>query len=157
MEKIIEKIEIPYFIKIRILELNNSNYVYFVEEYNKKYFYIKEDNKLCTHQAIDGIYDLYFQKAEIIYRNNLNKLEKDIYNLYSQLTFKIERAEKNTKYYAINAYFEVIDLKENNTYLDNILYKSFNYFVSKEKAEKYAKKLQEYLIESRKKDCVNGE
>ena len=151
MEELIKNIEIPDFINIRILELNNINCVYFVENYNEKYFYIKEDNVLCTHQPTYVNYGfLYLQRAIVIHRNDLNMLKKDIYNLYKQLTFEIPRAEIDTKYYFITQNFEVEEYKERNDCIDNTLYNSFNYFTNKEEAQKYAKKLQQYLIELRK-------
>ena len=158
MDKLIKNIEIEDFINIRILELNNEVCFYFVDKYNEKYFYIKEDNVLCTHQPTYVNYGfLYLQRAIVIHRNDLNMLKKDIYNLYKQLTFKINRAEKNAKYYFIDMNFEVQECEEKNDYVDNIIYNSFNYFVSKEEAEKYADKLQEYLIELRKEEALRGE
>lgn len=152
MNETIKTIEIDDFIKIRILDLNSEDCVYFVEKYNKKYFYIKEYNRLRTHQYIPTFYSLYFQKANIIHRSNLNGLEQDVYNLYRQLTFKIERAKKNTRYYTINSCFEVREDEENNHYIDNNRYNNYNYFLSKAEAEKYAKILQEELIKLRKEE-----
>ncbi|CAM3401054.1 hypothetical protein [Pseudostreptobacillus hongkongensis] len=158
MDKLIKNIEIPDFINIRILELNNEVCFYFVDKYNEKYFYIKEDNVLCTHQPTYVNYGfLYLQRAIVIHRNDLNMLKKDIYNLYKQLTFKIERAEKYAKYYYINDYFEVKSFTEEKYPTDNKLYNSFNYFLTKEEAEKCAKKLKEYLIKLRKEEYLKGE
>ena len=70
---------------------------------------------------------------------------------------KIDRAKPNTKYYFITSDFGVGKLKEENDNLDKLYYEKFNYFTSKEEAEKYAKKLQEYLIELRKEEYVKGE
>lgn len=36
-------IEIEDFIKIKILDLNSEDCVYFVEKYNEKYFYMKDN------------------------------------------------------------------------------------------------------------------
>ena len=157
MDKLIKNIEIQDFINIRILDLNSEDCVYFAEKYNEKYFYMKDNNKLSTCQYIPSFYSLYFQKANIIHRSNLNGLEQDVYNLYKQLTFSIPRAENNSEYYSITSCFEVDNLKEKAEYLDNVIYNSFNYFVSKEEAKKCAKKLKEYLIELRKEDYANRE
>ena len=150
-------IEIPNFITIRILELNKEDYVCFVDNFNEKYFYIGNNNELCIHQSDYTFYKLYFQKAKIIYCDTLDKIEKDVYELYRQLTFKIDKAKPNTNYYFITCDFGVGELRENNHNVDNNFYKNFNYFTSKVEAEKYAQKLQQFLIESRKEDYLKGE
>ena len=157
MDKLIKNIEIEDFIKIRILDLNSEDCVYFVEKYNETYFYMKDNNKLSTCQYIPSFYSLYFQKANIIHRSNLNGLEQDVYNLYKQLTFSIPRAENNTKYYTINSCFEVIEDEENNHYIADNRYNNYNYFLSKAEAEKYAKILQETLVKLRKEEYIEGE
>ena len=153
----IRKIEIKDFIKILILDLNKEEYVYFVDSYNEKYFYVKDNNQLCTHQSIYTYYKLYFSKANTIYRENLDKLKKEVYKLYKQLTFKIPRAEKDTKYYTINACFEVREDEENNHYMDNKRYNTYNYFLNEEEAKKCAKILKKHLIELRKEEYLNGD
>ena len=149
------KIEIPDFISIKILELYSEKFIYFVDSYNEKYFYINNDNKLCIYHLIYTYYDLYFQKARIVHRNNLDKLKKYVYKLYRQLTFKIPRAEKDATYFIITRNFKVAPAIEINDFKDDNQYEEFNYFLSKEEAEKYAKKLQTYLIESRKEEYCN--
>ena len=142
-------IEIEDFIRIIVLELEKENYVYFVEDYNKKYFYITNDNELYTHKSIDicyNCYDLYFKKARIIHRDNLDKLKKYVYELHRKLTVKIGRAEKGKYYYFINTYFKVIEIPDEYEHFDNSQYNSFNYFLTEEEATKYAKILQENLI-----------
>jgi hypothetical protein len=153
----IRKIEIKDFIRILILELNEEEYVYFVDSYNEKYFYVKDNNELCTHQSIYTYYKLYFSKANTIYRDNLDKLKKDVYDLHRQLTFSLPRAKRNAKYYFIDMNFEVQECEERNDYADNIIYNSFNYFVSEEEATKCSEKLKEYLIELRKEEALKGE
>lgn len=157
MNETIKTIEIDDFIKIRILELEYNKYIYFVEDYNKKYFYINNDNELRTHQYIPTKYSLYCQKAITISYNKLNELEKEVYKLYRQLTFKIERAEKNAKYYYITDCFEVKSFTEEKYPTDNKLYKSFNYFVSEEEAQKCAGILCKTLRELRKEYYLKGE
>lgn len=150
-------IEIEDFITIKILDLNSEDCVYFVEKYNEKYFYTKEDNRLCTHQITCGNYRFYFQKANIIHRSNLNGLEQDVYKLYRQLTFKIERAKIGETYYFITDCFEVKSFREEKYPTDNKLYKSFNYFVSEEEAQKCAGILCKTLRELRKEYYLKGE
>lgn len=157
MEELIKNIEIEDFINIRILELEYNKYIYFVEDYNKKYFYINNDNELRTHQYIPTKYSLYCQKAITISYNKLNELEKEVYKLYRQLTFKIERAKKGKTYYFINTHFEAKLLVEENCSTDNELYKSFNYFVSEEEAQKCAGILCKTLRELRKEYYLKGE
>ena len=153
-----KEIKIEDFITIKILDLSLKICVYFVDSYNEKYFYIN-NNELCTYQknyTVD-IYTLYFQKARIIHRDNLDKLKKDVYDLHRQLTFSLPRAKRNAKYYFIDMNFEVQECEERNDYADNIIYNSFNYFVSEEEATKCSEKLKEYLIELRKEEALKGE
>lgn len=157
MEELIRNIEIEDFINIRILELNNSNYVYFVEDYNEKYFYTNNNNELCTHHPISIRRKLYFQKAKIIYRDNLITLEKEIYKLYGQLTFKIDRVNKEEKYYIITRNFKVTSAIETNDITDDNQYKEYNYFKNEEEAKKCAKILQETLVKLRKEEYIKGE
>lgn len=152
-------IEIKDFIRILILELNREreSYVYYVDSYNNEYFYIDEFGRLATYQNIYQKFPLRFHKVLLLDKANIEQLEKEIYTLYKRLTFKIPRAKKNITYYFINSSFEVIEVEEENVYFDNTLYDKFNYFTSKEEAEKYARKLQQFLIESRKEEYLKGE
>ena len=152
-------IEIKDFIRILILELNREreSYVYYVDSYNNEYFYIDEFGRLATYQNIYQKFPLRFHKVLLLDKANIEQLEKEIYTLYKRLTFKIPRAKKNITYYFINSSFEVIEVEEENVYFDNTLYDKFNYFTSKEEAEKYARKLQQFLIESRKEEYIKGE
>ena len=149
-----KEIKIEDFITIKILELDSERCVYFVDSYNKDYFYRNTNNELCIYQSPRTFYDLYFPRATIIYRKNLDKLKKDVYKLYKQLTFKIPRAEKGKLYYIISD-FTVSSFREKNDNIDNNFYENYNYFTSEEEATKYAKKLQEYLIELRKEGYCN--
>lgn len=153
----IRKIEIKNFIRILILELNEEEYVYFVDSYNEKYFYVKDNNELCTHQSIYTYYKLYFSKANTIYRDNLDKLKKEVYDLHKQLTFKIPRATKNKEYYVIKDDFFVTKNIELNDSFDEQQYRTYNYFASEEEATKCAEKLKAYLIELRKEEYAKGE
>lgn len=152
-------IEIKDFIRILILELNREreSYVYYVDSYNNEYFYIDEFGRLATYQNIYQKFPLRFHKVLLLDKANIEQLEKEIYTLYKRLTFKIEKAEPNTNYYFITCDFGVGELRENNHNVDNNFYKNFNYFTSKVEAKKYAKKLQQFLIESRKEEYLKGE
>lgn len=152
-----KEIKIEDFITIRALELNKEDYVCFVDNFNEKYFYIDNNNKLCTHQSDYAFYKLYFQKATIIYCDTLDKIEKDVYELYRQLTFTIPRAKEEQDYYFISTTFEVRRMTEFNGKISNPHYKAYNYFLNEEEATKYARKLQQFLIESRKEDYLKGE
>lgn len=151
-------IEIKDFITIKILDLSLETCVYFVDSYNEKYFYIN-NNELCTYQknyTVD-IYTLYFQKARVIHRDNLDKLKKDVYDLHRQLTFKIPRAKEEQDYYFISTTFEIRRITDFNGTISTSQYKAYNYFLSEEEATKCAKKLQQYLIELRKEEAMKKE
>lgn len=150
-----KEIKIEDFITIRVLELNKEDYVCFVDDFNEKYFYVKDNNELCTHQSDYDFYKLYFQKAKIIYCDTLDKIEKDVYKLHRQLTFKIPRAKEEQDYYFISTTFEVRRMTDFNENISNPHYKAYNYFLNEEEATKYAKKLQSYLIELRKEEYWN--
>ena len=152
-----KEIKIEDFITIRALELNKEDYVCFVDDFNEKYFYIGNNNELCTHQSDYAFYKLYFQKATIIYCDTLDEIEKDVYKLYKELTFKIPRAEKGQYYYVIKNDFTVGQLREDNDNIDKYYYEKFNYFLSEECAKEYTKKLQQYLIRLRKEEYIEGE
>lgn len=152
----IRKIEIKNFIRILILELNEEEYVYFVDSYNEKYFYVKDNNELCTHQSIYTYYKLYFSKANTIYRDNLDKLKKEVYELHRQLTFKTDRAEVGREYYVISNDFRVGKNTELNDEYDKRHHKAYNYFLSESKAREFASKIQNYIIELWKEE-LKGE
>lgn len=140
MEQVMEKIEIKNFITINILELNKEECVYFVDDFNEKYFYLSGTSELCAYQQPDVYTDLYFMKAIQIYKKDLDKLEKNVYDLHKQLTFTIDRVDYGQEYYYITSKFEVASMIEYNERLDDYYYNSFNYFLSKEESEHYAKK-----------------
>lgn len=151
-----KEIKIEDFITIKILDLNSEDCVYFVEKYNEKYFYMKDNNKLSTCQYIPSFYSLYFQKANIIHRSNLNGLEQDVYKLYKKLTFSLPRAEKDTKYYIISRNFNVVSATELNDITDNNQYRAYNYFLNENQAKRFASKMQEHLTELWKEELKNG-
>lgn len=148
-------IEIENFITIRVLELNKEDYVCFVEDFNEKYFYIGNNNEVWTYQSDYAFYKLYFQKARVIHRDNLDKLKKDVYDLHRQLTFKIPRAEKGQEYYVISNEFIVRKNTELNDEYDKRYHKAYNYFLSESQARRFAIKMQEYLTELWKEEIEN--
>ena len=148
-----KEIRIENFITIKLLELNKEEFVYFVDYYNEKYFYMKDNHELCSRPRFYTFYNLYFQKADTVYRGNLDELEKDVYKLYRQLTFKIPRAEKGKLYYIISD-FTVSSFREKNDNIDNNFYENYNYFTSEEEATKYAKILHEELIKLRREEAM---
>lgn len=152
-----KEIKIEDFITIKLLQFKSDVWVYFVDYYNEKYFYMKDNNKLSTCQYIPSFYSLYFQKANIIHKSNLNGLEQDVYKLYKKLTFSLPRAEKDTKYYIISRNFNVVSATEFNDIKDDNQYRAYNYFLSKVEAIKCAKILQETLVKLRKEEYIKGE
>ena len=157
MNETIKTIEIEDFITIKLLQFKSDVWVYFVDYYNEKYFYINELEELSTHQKILPKFILKFHKVKAIYDMDIEALKNSVYDLYRQLTFKIDKAKPNTNYYFITCDFGVGELRENNYNVDNNYYKNFNYFTSKEEAIKCAKILQETLVKLRKEEYLKGE
>ena len=152
-----KEIRIEDFITIKILELDIERFVYFVEDYNEKYFYMTDYNELCTHESIYigyTCYDFYSQKARIIHRDNLDKLKKYVYDLHRQLTFSIPRATEEQDYYFISSTFKVERVTDYNGIRSNSHYNLYNYFLSEEEATKCAKILHEELIKLRKEEAM---
>lgn len=152
-----KRIEIEDFISIIILENNNDGYIYYVDKYNKKYFYKLGNDRLFTHQGTNTKYMLYFQKAETIDWFDIEKLENDVNSLYKQLTFSIPRANHDETYFTITENFKVIQVVEIDSFRDDNNYEKFNYFLSEEEAQKVAKELHECLIKIRKRIICEGE
>lgn len=155
-----KEIKIEDFITIKILELDSEGFVYFVDYYNEKYFYVTDDNELYTHKSINicyNCYDLYFKKAKFIHHNNLDNLKKYVYKLYRQLTFSIPRATKEQDYYFISSTFKVERVTDYNGIRSNSHYNLYNYFLSEEEATKCAEILQETLVKLRKEEAMKKE
>ena len=148
MEEQIKRIEIPDFITIKIVKINNKHCAYYVEDYSNEYFYADKDDFLQTYTRDKISFTLTLDIPFTISIINVEHLENAIKKLHKELIKnKIPRAEKDTKYYFITQNFEVEDYKERNDYIDNTLYNSFNYFTSESQARKFASKMQDYLIE----------
>lgn len=148
MEEQIKIIEIPNFLKVKIVKINEKHCAYYVEDYSNEYFYADEDDFLKTHSKASISYTLSLEMPFTINIINVEHLENAINKLYKELTKgKLIRAEKGQKYYVIASDFRVaINIETNSTYA-NDLYKLHNYFLSKSQAEQFASKLQEHLIE----------
>lgn len=157
MEEQIKIIEIPNFITIKIVKINEKHCAYYIESYSNKYFYADEDDFLKTYTRDRISFTLSIDIPFTISVINVEHLENAIYRLYKELTKgEIPRGMKHQKFYFITCDFEVGDLKENNDNLDNNFYKNFNYFLNKNQAKRFASKMQDYLVELWKEE-LKGE
>lgn len=165
MEEQIKIIEIPNFLKVKIVKINEKYCAYYVEDYSNEYFYRTEDDFLKTHTIASMPYLLSVDIPFTIIVN-IENLEEAIYKLHKELTKdqlkeltkdKIPRAKRKEKYYIITIEFKVVAVTELNSYADRDQYNSYNYFTSKVEAEKYAKILQETLVKLRKEEYIKGE
>ena len=147
MEQVMKEIKIENFITIKLLQFKRDVWIYFVDYYNEKYFYIDELEELSTHQNISPSFILKFHKAKAIYDTDIETLKNSVYDLHKQLTFKIPRAKRKEKYYIITIEFKVVAVTELNSYADRDQYKSYNYFTSENQAREFASKLQDALID----------
>ena len=148
MEEQIKIIEIPNFLKIKIVKINEKHCSYYVENYSNEYFYADEDDFLKTHSKASISYTLSLDIPFTISIINVEHLEKAIYKLHKELTKgKLTRAEKGQKYYVIASDFRVAINIETNTTYANDLYKLHNYFLNESQAKRFASKMHEYLME----------
>ena len=147
MNEPIKIIEIPNFLKIKIVKINEKHCAYYVEDYSNEYFYVNEDDFLKTHSKASISYTLSIDIPFTINIINIEHLEETIKKLHKELTKdKIPRAKKGQEYYVINADFRVIKFIALNKHFDDNLYYAYNYFVSESKAKEFASKMQDYLI-----------
>lgn len=58
MEEQVKIIEIPNFIKVKIVKINEKYCSYYVEDYSNEYFYRTEDDFLKTHTRASIPYTL---------------------------------------------------------------------------------------------------
>lgn len=152
MKQEIKIIEIPNFITIKIVKINEKHCAYYVEDYSNEYFYTDEDDFLKTHSKARSLWALSIDMPMLVNNISIKHLEEDIYKLHKELhkeltKGKLIRAEKGQKYYVIASDFRVVINIETNTTYDNDLYKLHNYFLSEIKAKEFASKMQEYLME----------
>ena len=153
MNEPIKIIEIPNFLKIKIVKINNKHCAYYVEDYNHEYFCANENGYLKTQPKIISFWALSIKMPMIEDNINIKPLEEDIYKLHKILTKdKIPRVEKGQKYYIINRDFTVYNIEDCYHGIDNVQYNSYNYFTSESLAKEFASKLQEHLIELWKKE-----
>ena len=147
MEEQIKKIEIPNFITIKIVKINEIYSAGYVESFSDNHFYRNEFDQMVTHLRYPMPYSLCFKEPKIIENRKLEDLKEKIYKLYKDLKDQIPRAEKGQEYYVINADFRIITFIELNDEYDNIKHRTKNYFLDKSQARRFASKMQDYLIE----------
>ena len=148
MNEPIKIIEIPNFLKIKIVKINEKHCAYYVEDYSNEYFYVNEDDFLKTHSKASISYTLSIDIPFTINIINIEHLENAIKKLHKELTKdKIPRANKEQKYYTINSNFKVLKHVELNDNYDNGFHKAYNYFTSESQAKRFASKIQNYIIE----------
>lgn len=157
MEEQVKIIEIPNFITIKFVKINNKYCAYYVVYYNNEYFCANENGYLKTQPKVISFWALSINMPMIEDNVNIKPLEEDLYKLYRMLKqTTIPRAEKGQEYYIINDNFRVSKTTELNDRFDNKQYLTYNYFLSKSQAEQFAGKLQEHLIELWKEE-LKGE
>ena len=158
MEEQVKIIEIPNFLTVKIVKINDKYAAYYVEKFSNEYFYVDKFDYLITHTKASISYVLSSIIPFTISIINVEHLENAINKLHKELTKgKLIRAEKGQKYYVIASDFKVAINIETNTTYANDLYKLHNYFLSKSQAEQFASKLQEHLIELWKEEAVKKE
>ena len=157
MEEQVKIIEIPNFLKVKIVKINNKYCAYYVESYSDEYFYTNENDFLKIHSKDMSFWSLSINMPMVDNDIIIKHLEKDIYKLHEELTKdKIPRAEKDTSYYVIKNNFTVESFREQNDNIDNRFYKSYNYFLTENQAKRFASKMQNYIIELWKEELKNG-
>lgn len=88
-------IEIPNFIKLKIVKINEKHCAYYVEDYNNEYFCANENGYLKTQPKAISFWALSINMPMIEDNINIKPLEEDIYKLHKILTkCKLIRAEK---------------------------------------------------------------
>lgn len=98
MEEQIKIIEIPNFITIKIVKINEKHCAYYVEEYNNEYFCANENGYLKTQPKVISFWALSINMPMIEDNVNIKPLEEDLYKLYRMLKqTTIPRAEKRTR------------------------------------------------------------
>ena len=147
MEEPVKIIEIPGFIKVKIVKINEKHCAYYVANYSNEYFYADEDGFLKTYTRDRISFTLTLDIPFTISVINVEHLEKAIYNLHKELTTgEIPRVEKEQAYYSISSVFTAIKNIELNSEYDNNRHKTYNYFLNESQAKRFANKLQDYLI-----------
>ena len=157
MEEQIKIIEIPDFIKVKIVKINEKYCAYYVEDYSKEYFYADEDDFLKTYTRDRILFTLTLDIPFTIDNIDVEHLEEAIYKLYRKLTHNITpRAELKQNYYIINSDFSVRKLTELNCNFDYRHHSVQNYFLIESQAREFATKIQDYIIQLWKEELNNG-
>lgn len=157
MEEQIKIIEIPDFIKVKIVKINEKYCAYYVEDYSNEYFFSDEDDFLKTYTSDKILFTLSMDIPFTINNINVEHLEEAIYKLYRILTQNITpRAELKQNYYIIDSDFSVRKLKELNYNFDYRHHSVQNYFLIESQAKRFASQMQEYLMELWKEE-LKGE
>ena len=95
MNETIKTIEIPNFLKVKIIKINEKHCAYYVENYSNRYFYVNEDDFLKTYTRDSISFTLSIDIPFTISIINVEHLENAIYKLHKELTKdEIPRAEK---------------------------------------------------------------
>ena len=157
MEEQVKIIEIPNFLKVKIVKINNKYCAYYVESYSDEYFYTNENDFLKIHSKDMNFWSLNMDIPMIDDNISIKHLEKDIYKLHNELTkYQTPRADYGQEYYMISTNFSVQSNTELNEEYDDIHYKARNYFTSESQARRFASKMQDYIIELWKEELNNG-
>lgn len=148
MEQEIKIIEIPNFIKVKIVKINKKHCAYYIEDYSNEYFYADEDDFLKTYTRDRISFTLTLDIPFTISVINVEHLEEAINKLHKKLTKdQIPRAEKGRDYYVISTDFIVRKNTELNDDYDNICYRTYNYFLDENLAKEFASKQKKHLID----------
>ena len=86
MEEQIKIIEIPDFIKVKIVKINEKHCAYYVEDYNNEYFYANEKGFLKTQPKAISFWALNINKPMTIDNTSITSFKGDIYKLHKILT-----------------------------------------------------------------------
>lgn len=157
MEEPVKIIEIPNFIKVKIVKINEKYCSYYVENYSNEYFYKTEDDFLKTYTRDSISFTLSIDIPFTISIINVEHLENAIYKLHKELTKdEIPRAEKGQEYYVISNDFRVGKNTELNDEYDKRHHKAYNYFLSESQARRFATRLQDELIDLWEEELKNG-
>jgi|GEM_PF-5263396 len=141
-------IGIDNFLKYKIIKINEEYSIYIVIEWNKAYF---EEVGEGIFKIKNNIYDKSYNyalntiKPYIKKNKDIADLEKTIYLLFQDIKFIIPRVEINKKYYFINNNFIISTKTETRSNEDDLLYFSYNYFLTYNEAVNCAIELRKYL------------
>ena len=148
MDDSIKIIEIPNFLKIKLVKINNVFSVYYVEDYNNAYFYPDIYDFLKSHKKGELWWKFHLSLPHTIKNIKIEELEEYIYELYRTLKqTTISRAEFKQNYYIIDSDFSIRKLTELNYNFDYRHHSVQNYFLIESQAREFASKLKDTLID----------